>query len=169
MQRSNRARKRGGRTSVRLPAQLRHNMDVTYSGYRPPMDPPVRQLSQRVRFVVSSGADVTVSTASNVSTSIFFTLNSNLKGFQNVYIHRVSVWTNKAPANFTALVVHPYTPGGTLGHPSFRDTAGLDVGRACIGYHVPSHLSGIYTPDQTFIQVLSSVDTIWVEIDATFC
>lgn len=126
-------------------------------------------MSQRVRFVVASGADVKASAVSDVSTSIFFTTSTNLGGFQNIYIHRVSVWTNKAPANFVTLLVHPYTPGGALGHPSFRDTAGLDVGRACVGFHVPSHLSGPYTSDQKFIQVIASIEQVWVEIDATFC
>jgi len=153
-----------------MPAQVRHELDVTYSRYIPPVDPPQRMAGQRFRCVVSIATAVDTQTGTDAPLDIFKTASSNLASFQEIYLHRVSVWTQRTPSNPGTILVYPLQPGSVVKrHPSFRDTAGYDTGRARIGYYVPVHLSGPFTWSDKFVHVVSSEPEAWIEIDATFC
>lgn len=117
--------------------------------------------------------------------SILFTTTTSLNGFDAVFIHRVSVWSEVVvPGNgqtvWPTLQVHMADPTGQLLWPSFNDHApGYNL-RARVGFHVPAHLSGPYLANSTkrFMQVQAygadqsgtfTVKTVTIEVEGTWC
>lgn len=180
--RGRRGRGRGSRQTNRLPIQSKHDLSVTLTPYIPPVDPPQRNLKQKIRRVIQEGIGLASGgggKAVDVLPSTFFAAKFGLDGFTQFYLHRVSVWTSAEVTEAGASLMPSlqciyYTPANVEVYPSFIDDAPAYNYRAKVGFHVPVHLSGPYLKSSTtrFLYLLNSnsaVSSCLVEIDATFC
>ena len=153
-------------------------MDVTLSRYVPPVTPRPRVEAIRVRCVIFEIFTLSNSVVT-VKPSGFFADIFSTTGFDAISFHRVAVWSGAVmksePTDFNPVPdirVHYILPDGNTAWPSFQSTAAGYNLVARVGFHVPSHMSGPFTKNNTtgFLRVEASegVHSVRVEIDATF-
>lgn len=178
MFRGNRGRRRGGRRGGRLPAPQRHALSVTCERYIPPPRPLPRQDLPRFRVVRIYDGTPDAATHQWTPYSVAFFVGS-LSGFSQMYVHRIAVWTeNQAQATgkaqYPELGLKYCRPNdGQVCSPQYNAKAGAYNENACVGMHVPSHLSGPWLKSEehavVYISVNDIVNSLSIEIDATYC
>lgn len=152
----------------KMPAEVRHKMDLTTSIYRPPADPPSRERGGRWRRVLQSDFTFDDVNAHQVLLSQFFHDDYNTTGFSCLYLHRVSVWSGLTLEVDKAIAATLLDlKGGDHSAPTYSDSPGVANSRAKVGFYVPNHLSGPRLKGATFLEVRGS-KVYRVEVDATF-
>ena len=163
------SRKRANNTAPS--AHTRRAISVTTMAYKPPDNPPARELGGRWRRVLQGVASYSDKNAHNVSTKSFFDNQFNTNGFDRFLLHRVVVWSDdmdQATAEHRISAALTDKSGIKVG-PTYRDSASQSDRRASVGFHVPAHLSGPFPGgDGAYFVQLEGAKNYVVEIDATF-
>lgn len=181
---------RRGRGKSRTPAHLRHDVAVTLTRYVPPPTPrPREQAAQWRRMVQGRFKLIQDSTAPEEAAVVikpadWFVSTYSTTGFDAIFIHRVSVWSDLVvPASGQTVwpLILTYYKDPVTGQnvwPSYEGRSSGFNTRAKIGFYVPTHLSGPWPKGSSFgildIRGIGppgsnfSVEAVVVELDVTY-
>lgn len=165
--------RRGGRnqrrqTKARIPVELKRATAFTTTIYRPPENPPSRELGGKWRRVVAGVFTFADDKQHAVPLDRFFTSLYNTSGFSKCFVHRVAVWSSAADTTSARTIqaaLAAITGDATVSS-SYRDTTSQIDRRACVGFYVPSHLAEYQSSNN--ILWVSGDSTYWIELDLTF-